>query len=79
MQCLCYPVPRLGLAGMLTDDQFATYDLSLCISLSTPNIMQNADMMSAVFCYDSSIAHGLIRSSMYIVLCVYEFSRDFWE
>ena len=55
---------------MSTDDQFATYDLSFWITMSTPNIVQNAEMISAFLCSDSSVADGVIRSSMYDGLCV---------
>ena len=56
---------------MSTDDQFATYYLSFFMAMSTPNIMRNADIMSAFLCSDSSIADGVIRSSIYAGLCVY--------
>ena len=56
---------------MIVDDLFATYDLSLCIALSTPNIMQNVEVPSAFLCIDSMVADGVIRSSMYAGSCVY--------
>ena len=69
------PVPlwiiSVGLDGMSTDDQFTTYDLSFLIAMSTPNIMQNADIMSAFLFSDSSVADDVIRSSIYAELCVY--------
>ena len=52
----------VGLAGMFTDDQL--YDLSFCMAMSTPNITQNAEMMSACLCSDSSAADGVMRSFM---------------
>ena len=36
------------------------------MAMSTPNIMQNDDMMSAFPCSDSSIADDVIRSSIYL-------------
>ena len=79
-----YPVSEwtisVGLAGMSTADQSATYDLSFWIAMSTPNIMQNANMMSALLCSDSSVADGEIRSSMYAgVVCAYKFARQSWD
>ena len=61
----------LGWWVMSTVDQFVTYDLSFWIAMSTSNITQNADMMSAFLFSDSSVADGVIRSSMYAGLCVY--------
>ena len=61
----------VGFTGMFTDDQFATYDLSFCISMCTPNIMQNAEMMSVFLCSDSSVADTVMRSSIYAGFCVY--------
>ena len=52
---------------MIVDDQFPTYDLSLCIVMSNQNIILNAEMMSAFPCNDS----GFFRSSMYAGSCVY--------
>ena len=43
--------------------------------MSTPNIMQNADIMSAFLCIGSSVADGVMRTSMYAGLCVYKFAR----
>ena len=37
--------------------------------MSTPNIMQNADIIFAFLCSDSSVAYGVIRSSIYAMLC----------
>ena len=31
---------------MLTDDLFSIYDLIFCMAKSTPDILQNAEMMS---------------------------------
>ena len=39
--------------------------------MCTPNIMQNADVMSAFLCSDASVADGVISSSIYAGLCVY--------
>ena len=64
------PLCVLGLAGMFTDDQFATYDFSFCMAMSSPNIMQNAEIMSAFLFSDSSVADSVIWSSIYSVLCV---------
>ena len=58
------------LASISTDDQFVTYDLSFWIAMSTPNIIQNAEMISAFLSSNSSFAFGVIRSSMYAGLCV---------
>ena len=58
------------MAGMFTDDQFATYDLSFCMDMSTPNIMQNAEIMTAFLYSDSSVSDGVIKSSMFAGLCV---------
>ena len=58
------------LLGMLIDDQFGMYDLSLFIVISIQNIMQNADIMSAFFCKASSIAAGMIRLFIYSGSCL---------
>ena len=60
----------VGLSGVSIDDQISTYDRSFCMAMSTSNIIQNADMMSDFLCSDSSVADGVIRSSMYAGLCV---------
>ena len=65
----------VGLAGMSTDDQFATYDLRFWIAMSTPIIKQNVDILSAFFCSDSSVADSMIRSFLCAMLCVYDFAR----
>ena len=61
---------RCRVGCYVSDDQFATYDLSFWIAMSNPNIIQNADIMSAFLCSYSTAADGVIRSSMYAGLCV---------
>ena len=47
--------------GILTEGQFAIHDLKLCFAKSTPNIMQDTDMISD-FCRASYAAGGVNRS-----------------
>ena len=54
-------------------DQLATYDRSFFIAMSTPKIVQRAEMMSAFLCSSSSVADGVMRSSIRLVMCKYEF------
>ena len=56
---------------MFTDYQSATYDLSFWIAMSTPNIMQNANLTHGFLCSDFRVADGAIRSAMYAGLSVY--------
>ena len=67
---MCYPVPlctsSVGLFSMVVDDQCARDDFSLFIVMSTPNVMHNAEMISAFFCSSSRVADGAIRSSCWL-------------
>ena len=47
------------------DDQFASYDLSFLIAMSTLNAMENADRISSIFFRDSNTPGGVKRLSMY--------------
>ena len=47
------------------DGQIAKYDLNFCITMLTPNITQNADIMLAVLYRDSGIDDGVIKSSIF--------------
>ena len=49
-------IRSVGLAGMFVDDQFCH--------------MQNAVIMAAFLCSDSSVTDGVMRPSMYAGLCV---------
>ena len=57
----------VGLAGTFTDDKFASYDQSFYLAMSTPNIVQDSEIMSDFLCSGSDVADGVIRSSMYIL------------
>ena len=46
----------VGLAGMVVNDNFATYDLSFSMDFFTHNIIQKVVMMTSFFCSDSSFA-----------------------
>ena len=46
-------------------DQFATYDLSFCIAMSTLNIMQNADMVSTLLCRAFNVGGNMMRLPMF--------------
>ena len=54
---------------MSVADQFVTFDLSCFIVKSTLNIMQKAEIMSDFLYSDSSVADGVMRSSMHAGSC----------
>ena len=63
--CTC----NVRMTKMSVADQLAMYDRSFFIAMSSPNIMQKADMMYAYLCSSSSDADGVMRLSTYTGSC----------